>query len=83
MFRIFRDTAYSLKHGRLSRGTRLVSGADAVGTDGTIFEEFIFDHDAFEGEVVFIEIHGRPRERAEFVVNYAARKARMLAGLPV
>src|SRR4051812_40542395 len=53
---VVRDAAFALKHGKLTRGTRLVSKADQVkGQVPTLSDGFFLDRDFVGVEVIMIE----------------------------
>jgi hypothetical protein len=80
-YRLLRDSAYMLKHGRLDdRKPRLVRRSDQILTMPASFDAAVFDRAAFDTETVWIETEGNDY-RADEVIKEVLQFAReRLAG---
>jgi hypothetical protein len=75
-YRLLRDSAYMLKHGRLDdRKPRLVRRPDQILTMPASFDAAVFDRSAFDTETVWIETEGNDY-RADEIIKEVLQFAR-------
>jgi hypothetical protein len=75
-YRLLRDSAYTLKHGRLDdRKPRLVRRPDQILTMPASFDAAVFDRSAFDTETVWIETEANDY-RADEVIKEVLQFAR-------
>lgn len=74
-YALLRDTAFALKHGRLTgRKARLVSSSEQVASRAiTLGDGFFLGHDFLGGAAVFVEHDDGKSSRAEFLVAEVVR----------
>jgi hypothetical protein len=67
-YRLLRDSAYMLKHGRLDdRKPRFVRRPDQILTMPASFDAAVFDRSAFDTETVWIETEGNDYRANEII----------------